>query len=662
MSRGTTRKTTNTGQSVLSQLENLSPSKALCEYVWNAFDAGAKNVHINAAANGMSGLTEISIVDDGDGIKFAELDKTFDQFLDSQKKIFRTPVTRGRKGKGRFSFVKFSERAFWNTWSDEGDEYSIELLSSHVNEYFVTPPLKNDKKISGTVVTFSPVKVGEDVFEKEMLSYIQNDTSWLLLAHTDLNVYVNGEKIRPIDYRSQLYTKNINDSKFDIKTVQWAIKPVVEKSYVYFLNGNGRVVHKELSELNGKQFYCSAYVTSEWFDSFDINNDLISNSEHCCESEDFKFILSHVKGLLREEYRVFKSNVADQLINQYLSEGIFPEYSGDNMVYNEFRRTQLIETIKVIYEAEPSIFSKGLGKKQKKIFVKLLDRIVETNNLSNLFDIFEGIVELSDSEVEKLSSVIRRSSLSNITKTISFINDRLDVLDYFKALIKDVKKDTYEVKHIQKTVEENLWLFGEQYTLLASEEDKFDYALRQFLKDVKGFEEEHYSKLSVEHPDKKKEMDIFAALKGVRYDDSGKEYFHCVVIELKRPSIKLSDTEYSQVKTYKNVISSSSEFTSDNTRWDFILVGNDISDNPVRTANIRDELESNRHHGEYGLLQKSGNKRIYIKTWKQIINEFELRYNDLTDKLKLKELDINQDTPDALTEKILEISDSSSVH
>lgn len=146
MSRGTTRKTTNTGQSVLSQLENLSPSKALCEYVWNAFDAGAKNVHINAAANGMSGLTEISIVDDGDGIKFAELEKTFDQFLDSQKKIFRTPVTRGRKGKGRFSFVKFSERAFWNTWSDEGDEYSIELLSSHVNEYFVTPPLKNDKK------------------------------------------------------------------------------------------------------------------------------------------------------------------------------------------------------------------------------------------------------------------------------------------------------------------------------------------------------------------------------------------------------------------------------------------------------------------------------------------------------------------------------------
>ncbi|ELY4802966.1 hypothetical protein SM099_004119, partial [Cronobacter sakazakii] len=239
------------------------------------------------------------------------------------------------------------------------------------------------------------------------------------------------------------------------------------------MNAIGRVVHKELSELNGKQFYCSAYVQSEWFDSFDINNDLISESSHNVDSDEFRFILSYVRSCLREEYRRFKTCVADQLIGQYLAEGIFPEYTSDNVMYNEFRRAQLIETVKVIYEAEPALFSKNLNKKQKKIFIKLLDRIVETNNLANLFDIFEGIIELSDAEVDKLAGVIRRSSLSNITKTISFINDRLDVLDYFRKLLEDSNKDTYEVKHIQKVIEENLWLFGEQYTLLASEEDKF---------------------------------------------------------------------------------------------------------------------------------------------------------------------------------------------
>ncbi|WP_145573548.1 ATP-binding protein [Yersinia mollaretii] len=656
---GIKRTTTNTGQSVLSQLENLAPNKALCEYVWNAFDAGAKNIYINAIPNGMSGLSEISVSDDGVGIRYSDLDKTFDRFLDSQKKTLRTPVTRGRKGKGRFSFVKFADRARWKTSSVDGEEFSIELMSSHVNEYIVSQPTSSSKDACGTLVTFDPISIGIDAFEQDVVPYVQNDVSWLMLAHKDISVYINNIKIKPIDYISQIYSKSINDHSFDIKTVQWADKPVVEKSYIYFLNSNGRVVHKELSELNGKQFYCSAYVQSEWFDSFDVNNYLISESSHSVDVNEFKFILSYVRSCLREEYRKFKTNVADQLISQYLSDGIFPDYKSDNVMYNEFRRSQLIETVKVIYEAEPALFSKSLNKKQKKILIKLLDRIVETNNLSNLFDIFEGIIELSDAEVDKLSEVIRRSSLSNITKTISFINDRLDVLDYFSKLLEDPKKDTYEVKHIQKVIEENLWLFGEQYTLLASEEDKFDHALRVFLKDVKEFDEEHYNKYAINHPDKNKEMDIFAALKGKRCDDKDNTYFHCVVIELKRPSVKLTDKEFEQVKRYKNVISSHAEFMGDNTRWDFILVGNEISDSKITSANIMDEIESNKQHGEFGLVQKSGNKRIYIKTWKQIINEFELRYHELTDKLKLKELEIQENTPDVLTSKILELNEAS---
>lgn len=655
------RKTTNTGQSVLSQLERLTPSKALCEYVWNALDAGALNIHINAIANGLSGFREISISDDGTGIVYKDLDKTFGRFLDSQKKLTKTPITRGKKGKGRFSFVKFCDHAEWLTWNSIGQYYSLKLLSDQLDEYFVSPFLPGEKKLSGTKVSFSAISISEDILLEDIIPFIQNDISWLLLAHTDVNVFFNGERLSPVEYRTFSYSKTINELDFAIKTVQWALKPVVEKSYIYFLNSDSKIVYKELSDQNGKQFYSSSYVSSSWFDTFEAKNDLIDQSDRNPESEEFKAILSYVKSLLREEYRILKNSFADRLINDFLVNGILPTYHGDNIAYNEYRRNQLIETIKVIYEAEPSIFSKGMGKKQKKIFVKLLDRIVETNSLSNLFDIFEGIVELSDAEINKLAEVIKRSSLSNITKTLTFINERLDILDYFKALLKDEDKKTYEVKHIQKSVEENLWLFGEQYTLLASEEDKFDQALRSFLREMKGFDEEHYNKYSVEHSDKQKEMDIFAGLKGVRYDDKGLEYFHCVVIELKRPSVKLTDKELNQIKTYKNVISSHAEFTNDNTRWDFILVGNDISNNHDSTVNIRDELESNKSHGEFGLIQKSGNKRIYIKTWKQITNEFELRYHGLTDKLKLKELNIQHQSPDALTKQILDLSKQNDV-
>jgi hypothetical protein len=52
-------------------------------------------------------------------------------------------------------------------------------------------------------------------------------------------------------------------------------------------------------------------------------------------------------------------------------------------------------------------------------------------------------------------------------------------------------------------------------------------------------------------------------------------------------------------------------------------------------------------------VQKTGNMRILVKTWKQILNDFELRYNDLSLKLSQKEIEIVKASPDELTEVIV---------
>lgn len=648
------KQTKNSEWSIKSQLEKLTQENAISEYIWNAFDAGASSISITTSPNLLGGLTSIEITDNGDGIIYGEIEETFGQFLDSKKKARRTPITRGHKGKGRFSFYKFSDRARWRSWSNK-KEFTLSIVSSHLNEYEYTDLTECSEKTTGTTVIFSPTSITEDYFNSTVISHLQNDTSWLLVAKPDFQILINGQTINPIDYSSQIIKTEFDKNDFSIKTLIWGSKPVVEKSYIYYIDSKGTVVHKELSDMNKKGFDCSAYVTSAWFDDFSLQNDLLTQSDKNIDSDAFKYISLKVKGQLREEYRQFKNNAADQLIQQYLNEGIFPEYKGQNRMLNEFKRNQLIETIKVIYEAEPKLFSDGLNKTQKKILIKLLDRIIETNNLSNLFDILEGIVSLSEEEVTKLSSVIKRSSLSNITRTLSFINDRLDTIDYFKEIIYKYKKDSYEVKHVQKSIENNLWLFGEQYTLIASEEDKFDKALRKYLEKTKGFSKEHYDKHSVQHPDKNKEMDIFAAQKTKRYTESNEEYFHCIVIELKKPSIKLGDKELDQIKLYKNIIAATDEFKDEKTIWDFILVGNDISDSKITAANLASDLKSNKIHGEFGLVQKVDNMRIYVRTWKQILNDYDLRYHDLIDNLKLKELEIADELgPDELTSKIVE--------
>ncbi|EIZ8109450.1 hypothetical protein MQV62_004534, partial [Salmonella enterica] len=202
-----------------------------------------------------------------------------------------------------------------------------------------------------------------------------NDISWLLVAKPKLKLRINGQPISPIGYASTSNVTEFGEEDFNSKTVIWSSKPVVEKSYIYYLNNQGDIVYKEFSEMNKKGFDCSSYVISSWFDDFSESSDLFSESDNSVDSDVFKYISLKVKGQLREEYRKYKNNAADQLIQSYLNEGVFPEYKGENRMLNEFKRNQLIETIKVIYEAEPQIFS-SLNKKQKKILIKLLDRIV----------------------------------------------------------------------------------------------------------------------------------------------------------------------------------------------------------------------------------------------------------------------------------------------
>lgn len=59
--------------------------EAICEYIWNGFEANAKNVKVSFEENELTGVESISIEDDGDGIAFDDLSETFGAFLVSKR-------------------------------------------------------------------------------------------------------------------------------------------------------------------------------------------------------------------------------------------------------------------------------------------------------------------------------------------------------------------------------------------------------------------------------------------------------------------------------------------------------------------------------------------------------------------------------------------------
>ncbi|MCD9461866.1 MULTISPECIES: hypothetical protein [Photobacterium] len=410
---------------------------------------------------------------------------------------------------------------------------------------------------------------------------------------------------------------------------------------------------------------CSCIISSEWFDQFSNKENKLSTK---LEKKSTKFI--EIGKLGKEKLKSLilglRKDAVDILISEYEDKNIMPRNRTNNRAMNQFRDQQLKDTIRVIYEADSSIFTDLINDKQKKILIKLLDKIVNSENPDCLFDILDGVVSLSETEVRSLSDTLSKLSMQNIIKTISHLEERIKVIDIFEEVLKN-KGESYEVAHIQVIVENNMWLFGEEYNLISAEEDKFDKALRNYLNfknedftisdnlEDGDFTPKHYDKhVSIDHKHKYKEMDIFASQKGVHHYN-GDSCFRNIILELKRPSVNLTNKELNQIKEYANVIECTEEFNTKDEQWDFILVGNKISDNRQKNYDITRGFSSTNDSGKPGLVQVFGpnnNIRIWVKEWSQIISEFKIKYNHIIQRLNIKASIIQETSPDKLINEI----------
>lgn len=108
-----------------------------------------------------------------------------------------------------------------------------------------------------------------------------------------------------------------------------------------------------------------------------------------------------------------------------------------------------------------------------------------------------------------------------------------------------------------------------------------------------------------------------------------------VVVELKRPKIKLGEKEVSQVKKYMRVIKSESRFNAGNVKWTFYLIGNEYD-----TSNfIEGELESHISSGEEHLIhsQDNGLTKVYVLKWSEVFDDYSKRQDFLMQRLQLEE-------------------------
>lgn len=614
---------------------------AISEYIWNGFEAHARNINIDYTLNEAYGVKELIITDNGDGINYDELGETFGAFLASKKNLLSLKMkSKANKGKGRFSFIAFADKAEWSTvYKDKDDykEYQITMSNDTKEVIDCSQPESSDRKESGTSVRFSDINtltvenMSFEILEPALLK----EFAWFLYLYKSKNVEitVNGDKV---DFEKYVNTKlseksmvTIDGHRFEISLVVWQ-ESIKEKFCCYYFDSEDALKGKDTTNFNRNtiNFNHSVFVKSDFFD--DKENILTNNDDiqiNMFESQEEKKILKklhkEIQKLIEKKISVYLSDKAEEAVEAMITERkTFPEFPSD--VYGQMRKNDLKKVTKEIFKLEPLIFHK-LKPIQEKSLLGFLNLLLSSEERENVLTILEQIVELSPEQRDDFSKILKKTSLENIIDTIKFIEDRYKIIELLRSIVYDLTKFSNERDHVQKIVERHFWLFGEQYNL-ASADQRMQKALEQYRNILYG-EEDVTATLNPDAENERR-MDIFMC--NTRNVETAFETTleENIVVELKAPKVPLTKKVLRQIEDYMDYVRRQPQFNSKLRKWKFIAVCKEVDDY------VKSQYKAFEDKGKVGLVFQVENCEVYALTWDDIIKSFEIKHKPMLERLK----------------------------
>ncbi len=640
-------------ESIKTELVSYSdkPYQSLFEYVWNSFDANATDINLKykVPPSGIGRVENVAIVDDGDGWNFDENrnTRTFLSSTKSKENSKDKTLPHGKFGRGRYAFIWFAESL---------DIYSGDKRLNLTRENIKGKIFEDQKLQKGTKVCFSGITddlsdalASEQKLKDELLA----EFGWFIKQNENIKLKLNGIPIEPRDNIKNskiLNTKDFPeefskslDKHFKVEIVLWEQKPK-EWSNFYFLNKNRAELFKKSTGLNkkGDNFWHSVYVTSNLFESQDknieeegLNPSLLGLIEKD-KKRTKKKILDKIRQILIDMRKPYLIKESDNLIEDLKESGAFP----DLPFFGVYDEESFNDLLKAIYVISPSLFV-GKSDPERKFICSTFAGLLSSQDRHLIQLILEQLQDLTEEEKKDLSNILQRTSLSSIVKTIKEIDHRLNILDKLKILLVELKQETLEVKHLQKVLDENFWIFGEQFRLFSSTEGPLKRTLLQYATDI----------LKISDPELQSEPNGEVDLFLTRADAVNTAKQMNVIVEIKRPSIKLAKKEYDQIEEYMNRIKEQDLCNGTNQFWEFYLIGNNYDDY------LGDKIESQSVSGEKerGLTYsvKDSHFKIYVRKWSDILEvEWGAKMKYLKDKLQVESEKEGGLTADDIVKKI----------
>ena len=611
----------------LERQSKATPIQAVAELIWNGLDADASQVDV-WLKYGEFGLTTIVVCDDGHGIPYHEAPRLFTHLGGSWKERGRRTKTKermlhGYEGRGRFKVFALGGFADWRVTyrSDTGDlcGYDITMLEDNIREVRISDQVPVDTEISGVKVEVSELhQEHRSLNPNNAVQQLTEMFALYLKDYQDVSIRYEGFNLEITTAIATAYTAQLSDiaedgtvHQVELNIVEW--RSVTTRG-LYLCTEQGFPLLRVPTRFHLGSFHFSAYLKSSFITKLHGDAQLGVAELHPLLNP----CIQDAHQAIKEYFRERDAKRARGLIEEWKSERVYP-YEGEAKTLLEDAERKVFDILAVTASDYMPDFVSAPSK-QKAFDLRMLRTAIEKSP-EELQVILNEVLELPKRKQQELASLLRESSLSAIINAAKVVADRLKFLAGLEQILFDAdKKDRLkERSQLHKIVEDNTWLFGEEYHLSVS-----DKGLTKVLSEHrKLLGDDVVIDRPVRHVSQSRGI-VDLMLSQTLRRHRANEIEH-LIIELKRPKVKIGEEEITQVEKYAISVANDERFRFvSGVKWTFWVISDDLDYYGIYRMN------------DHGVVSSKENIAVGIKTWGQIIDENKARLQFFREKLEHK--------------------------
>jgi len=604
------------------------PVAAIIELVWNSLDAEAHNVEVSIERNTMDAVETVRIEDDGHGIPPEGIPSAFEHLGGSWKAAAKVSPNlkrrmNGSNGQGRIrGFALGSAISGTTVARDTTGVLHRTVISSRASDpTTITPsetPIVGEQATGTVFLAEDPAKHVNRITADSARPRITSTFALFLTSNPDVTIRFDGADLDPAsaelhraDYPLTDFAKGVQDPPL-LRIIEWSNDP---GRAIHLCEPSGSVLETISPDIHTPGFRYTAYVMWE---EFSKRQDELLLAE--LQAGEFAEVIAAVREQIKVHFRAREMQRRAEQIRKWKADGDYP--------YDDEPQSEADRAERETFDFVATTVARKIPKSRigRRTTLGLLKIAVATEP-GSVPRILDQLMPLPRREQDALARLLVRTPMSKLIEANTILTNRLDFLAAFREMVFDpeTSKLVRERKELHKILEKELWVFGDEYTLLTSD---------------RGLDEVLARHLAVLRPEPRGRGRLGGTGAGLRRADGsrgivdlmlsqqrrGVDRREHLVVELKRPSVTVTQAEVAQVKSYADVVARDPQFHGINVHWDFWVISSELDSTVTRDAN--------QPNSPPGQIAAWNNMRIWAKTWSQIVDDCETRLRLFKDALE----------------------------